>query len=168
MTDASHRLQADRAPTPFSADQIRLGCPAGRTIRLRVEPVEGEPFIRVNRFLETDADGAVQEHQRFALDGTPLDEATTQRVTWRGFQSHASFPAAATVIDEADVEIPAGRFACRRYTVSGDGGVTQFWFAAELPGMPVQVEERGSDGELRFRMVMLENLPGAFSRSSSV
>jgi hypothetical protein len=159
MTDP-HRLRPDHAPTPFSAAEIRAGCQPPRTIRLRVEPAGVAPFIRVNRFLEADADGALQEAQRFALDGTPLDEPAAERVTWLGFQSHASYPEAQTTISVETIELPAGTFACWCYCVRDGDSEDRFWFAKELPGMPVRMESR-EGGRLTFAMVMLENRPGA-------
>lgn len=159
LPDDAHRLRPDHAPTPFSAEQIRAGCQPRRTIRLRVEPAGAEPFIRVNRFLEADADGALQEAQRFALDGTPLEPASAQRVRWVGFQEHASFPQARTTIGEETIELPSGTFECWRYAVRDDEAERLFWFAKSLPGMPVRMEER-REGQLSFRMLMLENIPG--------
>lgn len=159
MTD-SHRLRADHAPTPFSAEEIRAGCQPPRTIRLRIEPAGATPFIRVNRFLEADAEGALQEAQRFAIDGTPLDEGERHRVSWLGFQEHASYPETQTTISEETIDLPAGSFACWCYTVRDGNDERRFWFARELPGMPIQMEER-EGGALTFRMVMLDNVPGA-------
>ena len=56
----NHRLQPDRAPTPFSAAQIRSGCPAGRTIRVRSERRDEPTTYRVIRFVDVDDDGALQ------------------------------------------------------------------------------------------------------------
>ena len=159
MTDA-HRLQPDHAPTPFSAAEIRAGCQPPRTITLRIEPAGATPFIRVNRFLEADAEGALQQAQRLALDGTPLDEPDVQRVTWLAFQSHASYPEARTTISDETIELPAGDFACWRYVVRDGDSEQRFWFAKALPGMPVQVES-WEDGVRTFSMAMLENVPGA-------
>lgn len=156
----AHRLQADHAPTPFSAAEIRAGCQPPRTIRLRVEPAGQAAFERVNRFVEADLDGALQETQRFSLDGAPLDEPIRQRATWLGFQEHASFPERLTTISEESIELPAGRFDCWLYQVRDGGDERRFWFARDLPGMPIRMEEH-EDGVLTFRMVMLENVPGA-------
>jgi hypothetical protein len=47
-----HVLAPGRAPTPFTAEEIRDGCPAGRTIRLRVDMVGQASFQRCSRFAE--------------------------------------------------------------------------------------------------------------------
>jgi hypothetical protein len=46
-----HILGPGLLPTPFTADEIRAGCPDGRFIRLLVEVDVQEPFIRTNRFV---------------------------------------------------------------------------------------------------------------------
>lgn len=114
------------------------------------------PAFRVIRFIEVDADGAVQEFQAADADGGPIGEVTRRRSTWRELQEHASQPAAATVIDEVDLELPFGTEACWLYTVARADGRACFWFAKRLPGMPVQVEE-WIGGELRHRSVVIES-----------
>lgn len=121
-----HVLRPDHAPTPFTADEIRRGCPTGRTVTARTEAA-GEPdSVDVTLFLETNEVGALLE-----------SNGTTHRVTWKDLQSHASFPADVTSIDEEVVEIPLGRMECLRYRVAGDDTVSTFWFAKDRPGMPV-------------------------------
>jgi hypothetical protein len=132
-----HRLREDHAPTPFSAAEIRVGCPTGRTLRLLVEPEDGEPLVRVIRFIDTDSEGASQESGRFTTSGAPLGDPERHRATWLDLQSHASFPAAATtIVDETE---------------------RVFWFARALPGMPVRFEERVS-GSVRHRTTLLDDV----------
>jgi hypothetical protein len=149
-----NRLQPDHLPTPFSAADIRAGCPAGRTIRVQSEAPGGEPTVRQIRFVEVDADGAVQEFQSTDAEGRPVGEPTRHRSSWLDLQHHASQPAPATVIDEVDLTLPFGTEACWRYTVSSGEGSLTFWFAKGRPGMPVQMEER-VDGELVSRSVVI-------------
>ena len=124
-----HILEPDHAPTPFSASEIRDGCPAGRTVRFLVEPAGAEPFVRVTRFVGGDDEAADHESQRFSLDGRAQDEPVRERSTWVEFQSHASFPLGSTVIADDVIEIPAGRFECLRYTVADGDAVDTFWFS---------------------------------------
>ena len=112
MTDETrdpHVLAPGRAPTPFTADEIRAGCPTGRTIRLRVDVVGETAFHRVSRFVECDQAGATMEHSRLSLDGSPLAEPEVDRVTWRDLQAHASFAA-----DRHDDRVRADRDRDRR------------------------------------------------------
>lgn len=130
-----HILHPGHAPTPFTAEEIRQGCPTGRTVTARTEAA-GEPDgVDVTVFLVTDEVGAVLE-----------SNGTAHRVTWRDLQSHASFPADVTSIDHDLVEIPLGKMECLRYRVAGDDTVSSFWFARDRPGMPVlfMTERAGS------------------------
>jgi hypothetical protein len=152
----SNRLQPDHLPTPFSAADIRAGCPLGRTIRLQTEAADGELSFRRIRFIEVDADRAVQEFQSLGADGQPIGDPTLRSASWLDLQHHATRPAATTVLDEVDLPTPLGTEACWRYAAgSADDGVT-FWFAKGRPGMPVQVEERAA-GELVSRSIVIED-----------
>jgi hypothetical protein len=137
--DDPRRMRPDHAPTPFSAAEIRKGCPTGRTVRFLVEPPDAQPYFEVTRFVATDEQGADHESQRRSIDGEPLEPAVSRRSGWEEFQLHASFPSTLTTIVEEEVEVQAGRFACLRYTVETDDRVESFWFARELPGMPGKV-----------------------------
>jgi hypothetical protein len=155
----ANRIQPDHLPTPFSATDIRAGCPLGRTIRLQSEAPGGELTFRQIRFVEVDADSAVQEFQRTDAGGLPIDEPTRHRSSWLDLQLHASQPASATVIDEVDLASPFGTEECWRYTVSGPDDCVIFWFAKGRAGMPVQVEE-WVGGELVSRSVVIADEAG--------
>jgi hypothetical protein len=157
--DDPHLLREDHLPTPFSAAEIRAATRPGHTLRLRLEPAGEEPILRVTRFVETDEEGAVQESQRFTLAGEPLDEPARRRSSWLDFQSHASFPAATTTRAEESVDLPFGRFEGLHYTAVDGDRVGHYWFARELPGMPVRTED-WETGKLRFAMTMIEHRPG--------
>lgn len=148
MQTDPHVLDADHAPTPFTADEIRAGCPEGRTIRLRAEAPGQEPMVRVNRYLECDEVGALLERSAETVDGSPLGEPQADRVTWLDLQRHASFPAAITRIEKDTINTAIGELACLRYTVRADGVDQVFWFAKELPGMPIRFLTRQGDGVL--------------------
>ena len=147
-------MQPDHLPTPFSAADIRAGCPVGRTIRVQDEAPGGTLTFRRIRFVESDDDGSVQEFQSTDAKGRPIGEPTLRRSSWLDLQHHASQPAASTVIDEVDLRLPFGTEACWRYTVSARDECVTFWFAKGRPGMPVQVERR-VDGELVSRSVVI-------------
>jgi len=142
-----HVLAPGRAPTPFTADEIRRGCPAGRIIRLRVDVVGETPFHRVSRFVDCDEAGATMERSRLSLDGSPLAEPEVDRVTWRDLQAHASFPADDTTIESERIETAIGELDCLRYSVREGATNEVFWFANDLPGMPIQCLTR-TDGQV--------------------
>jgi hypothetical protein len=138
-------LGVGRAATPFTAEEIREGCPEGRTTRLRVEVVGEGAFVRVSRYVECDEAGAVMERWRLALDGAPLGQPEVERVTWGELQAHASFPAEQTTIEAERIETAIGVLDCLRYTVLDGMTERVFWFAKELPGMPIQFLTRTND-----------------------
>lgn len=151
-----HVLGAGQAPTPFTAAEIRSRCTAGKTIRALVEVAGEAPYQRLTRYVDCDDSGATLERSQLALDGTPMGDPESDRVTWLDLQSHASFPAEATTIEPARIETPMGEVECLRYTVR-DGAVERvFWFALELPGMPVRHVTR-IDGEVTMTVSMVES-----------
>jgi hypothetical protein len=155
-TPDPHVLAPGRAPTPFTAEEIRVGCPAGRTVRLRVDAVGETPFQRVSRFVECDEAGATMERSRLSLDGSPLAEPEVDRVTWRDLQAHASFPADDTTIESERIETATGKLDCLRYTVREGATEDVFWFAKDLPGMPIQYLTR-TDGQIVTTVTVVDN-----------
>jgi hypothetical protein len=150
MSIDPHQLRPDHLPTPFTADEIRVGCPPGRTVRALVLDAATAPYVRVTRFLSGDAVGAEQESWTETPDGVRLTEPETRRSTWLEFQGHASMPAVTTEIADEVIDIPAGRYDCLRYTRRDDDDtVDTFWFAKSAPGMPLRFESRVG-GELAF------------------
>lgn len=133
-----HAFDPTHAPTPFTATEIRDACPAGRTIRLLVERPGLTSYVRVNRFVAVDADGAEHEGEDLTEDGAPAGVPEAHRSSWMDLQSHASFPRCRTSIEEETIEIPVGRLDCLRYTVSDGPNREVFWFAKDKPGMPVR------------------------------
>ncbi len=150
-------LRPDHLPTPFTAAEIRAGCPPGRTVRSLVVASGAEPVVGVTRFVSCDADGAERESWAEMFDGKRLTEPERGHATWLELQGHASMPARTTRIDDETIDIPAGRYDCLRYTrVDGDA-VDTFWFAKSAPGMPLQFEER-VNGELVYASSAIEDL----------
>ena len=155
-SDDPHVLAPGMAPTPFTAAEIRSGCPEGRTITLLVEPATGSPWRRVNRFVATDHVGATLERWRVGPDGQPEGEVAASRLTWLQLQGHASYPADVVTIAPDTVDLPMGSFDALRYTVEDDDGVATFWFAPAFPGMPVRYESP-ADGSGIDRTTMIGN-----------
>lgn len=144
------------APTPFTADQIRAGCPTGRTIRMVVEPSHAAPYVRISRFVECDEGGATIESCRPADETGTAREVVSTRSTWLDLQRHAAFPATATAIERGRVELCFGTFDCAIYTL--DSG-PRFWFADDLPGMPVKYEIPDGDGWVDVTTVISDERP---------
>ncbi|MEO8470037.1 MAG: hypothetical protein ABI573_10270 [Chloroflexota bacterium] len=157
MTTDPLQLRPDHLPTPFSADEIRIGCPPGRTVRSLVREAEGDPYLGMTRFVTGDAEGADQEFWRETPDGIRLTEPQRRRSTWLEFQGHASMSSATTEITEEDIEIPAGHFAYVRYTRTEGDSVSAFWFAMAAPGLPMKFEMREA-GRLVYSSIVLEDV----------
>ncbi|MGF1467568.1 MAG: hypothetical protein ACFCGT_15695 [Sandaracinaceae bacterium] len=146
--------QPRMAPTPFRAEQIRAACPVGRSSVWALTTPDGTARQRVV-FAAHTADGAVIESVALGPDGEPAGAAERGTATWEELRLHASYPAAHTTITDATVEVPAGTFATRLYTVVDPeaGTTTRAWFAPALPGPPVRhVVEQG--GQIVSSMVL--------------
>ncbi|GAA4139908.1 hypothetical protein [Leifsonia shinshuensis] len=147
MTDADpHVLAPGLAPTPFTAAEIRRGCPAGR-----VSVVRHPEGLTAIRFAEDDEEGAWIEDTPLDESGKPAGPVERERSTWLELQEHAAFPADATTIDRVKLEGPLGTRSCLRYTVRRGDAMLVFWFAVDLPGMPIRLE-RTEDGITRVAL----------------
>ena len=91
-----------------------------------------------------------------SLDGSPLVEPEVDRVTWRDLQAHASFPAGDTTIEPERIETAIGRLDCLRYTVRNADTDQVFWFAKDLPGMPIRSLTR-KDGQVVATTSVVDN-----------
>lgn len=143
----------DLAPFPYSAEAIRDASPEGRVYVFRL--AQGEQVVfRTVRFAEVDAEGAAMVATLTDLTGAAAAPPTRERATWTELQAHASYPRASTTVTDATVTVPAGTFACRRYTVeSADGDQLVVDFAVDLPGAPVSlVNTRGGVEVLRMTL----------------
>ncbi|WP_405218810.1 hypothetical protein [Agrococcus sp. Ld7] len=96
LNDA-HLLGPDRAPTPFTADEIRAGCRDGHRLLVR-EDDSGETSFHVARFDDGDAEGCTSTSVATDSAGNPTGAPQRARTTWRELQAHAAFPADATSI----------------------------------------------------------------------
>jgi hypothetical protein len=153
----TNRMQPDHAPTPFSAKRIRAGCRSGRTSTYRIERRGEAAVLQTFRFGNADEKGVTLEVTVRREDGTTIGSPRTTRESWKGFQSHASYPAAATKITVESIRTPAGSFDCWLYTVDrGEGKMTRAWFAQKLPGPPVWMIE-SAGGKDVFTMTLIEN-----------
>ena len=130
-----HLLGPGLLPTPFTATEIRDATGRGKTIRIRIDLPDGTSSSRVNRFSETDAEGATLERWS-AEDRSDL---SANRVTWLELQRHAAFDAETTSVSTESLSIPLGEVECLRYDTEGG----TFWFSLTHPGMPVQYESAG-------------------------
>jgi hypothetical protein len=135
MTSDPHILGPGLLPTPFTADEIRDATGSGTTIHLLLEGPDGPLGENINRFHDTDAEGATLDRW------SPADPkaVVSDRVTWLDLQGHAAFDAETTTMATESLTTPLGDLTCRRYDTA-DG---TFWFSSAHPGMPVVYESEG-------------------------
>jgi len=149
------------AQAPFTAEQIRDATPVGRTYRFALRQGEQEVQVTV-RFTKVAPDQASMERTIVDASGKVLEQAT-EDTSWQQIVGHAAYPADATEITDATVEVPAGTFDAMLYTVSGeqDGKpvVSRMYFAKSLPGAPVKTEITVGD-QVVFSMVLIEHVAG--------
>ena len=157
--DDPHVLAPGTAPTPFTADEIRRGCPHGRRITLLVEPADGPTYRRVSEFVDPDAEGATLRRWRIGADGEPVGPVESARTTWLDLQRHASFPEAVTRVGRERVDLPLGHFDTLRYTVGEGEDAETFWFALAYPGMPVRFEGPGEGGGRDRTTIVASEVP---------
>jgi hypothetical protein len=150
----ARRMRPEHAPTPFTADQIREACPVGRRSTFRVEMPGRAPFLQTFHFTAADAKGAEVTFTIRDEGGRMLGEPTTSKSAWRGFQSHASYPAEQTTITEGEETLPAGTFRGFLYRVEDAETSTEAFFARDLPGPPVRMV-RSREGAVELSMTLV-------------
>lgn len=162
-SDDPHVLGPGLAPTPFTAAEIRAGCPVGRVSVVRTASGLGSI-----RFAENDDDGAWIEDVDLDESGEATGPVERAHSTWLELQEHASFPAASTTIDPVDLDGPLGTLPCLRYTVQRGDVELVFWFATGLPGMPIRVERSEAGTRVvSLEVVAVSGVPGAVGRAGA-
>jgi hypothetical protein len=155
---ASNRMGPGRAPTPFSAEQIRGAFPDGTWVRLAIETPDEPKTFMVFRFSAGDREGATVTTTLLDVAEAPVAPHTSGRSTWRELQSHASFPEGEVRITPATFDTFRGPLDGWLYEVTqaaeGRLTVTRYAFARELPGPPVLLEAT-IDGKLVRRLTMV-------------
>lgn len=159
-SEKERTLEEGHAPTPYTAAQIRDGCPSGRVCTFRLDSAGGYSMIKRYRYLEADDQGVTIEASVEASGPGRSQAPSTSRSNWRELQRHASFPADSTKISDQEVQTPAGTFQCMRYVVTTEEGgktvVKYLDFARELPGMPVRLTLE-YDGEQVSTMTLISH-----------
>lgn len=155
--------EAGRAPTPYTAEQIRAATKPGRAYEYLVERPGELPVRKRMVFVVVGADEATIASQMFDPHGVKAGEPEFTEATWEELRRHASFPREATTIADDRTETPVGTFDCKRYEVlealpDGERRTT-FWFANGLPGAPVEIRVERA-GEEVSRMTLLRYDPG--------
>jgi hypothetical protein len=152
-----HILEAGHGPTPFTAEEIRIGCPPGRRIRLLVEEMGEDPRYRFSRFAACDREGATIEVWRTDRAGEGIGEVAMVTTTWQELQGHASFPASITEVTRDSIRTPLGTSQCLCYRIDRGDIVERFWFDVSRPGMPIRFTTE-QDGSAITTVTMVEDV----------
>ena len=154
MTQADpHVLEPGHHPTPFTAAEIRAGCPAGRRIEQLVEVAGEPPLTRILQWLDVDEEGGAGLVYTIDANGR-RSETQHWRSDWLELQGHASMPIETTTIEEVVLDSPMGPLECLSYTRRDGDATDVFWFARAMPGMPVRTE-RVEGGRVVERVTVL-------------
>jgi hypothetical protein len=150
------QLHPEHHPTPFTAEEIRRGCPPRRRTLIRTTKADGNATYTISEFTRHEGDGTFRTSALSDAEGTPVGESTESFSTWLELQSHASMPKAVTTVEETQAQLPIGDQKCLLYTVRTSESITRFTFALSLPGMPARVvEER--NGKLAWTMEIVSD-----------
>jgi hypothetical protein len=150
---------AEMLEAPFTAEQIHDEWIEGFTVII-VRSSAGETRRERWTVVAADGDGADIEYAAVDDDGAVLGEPVTARSTWNELRDHALFPKIAATREWTTRDTAFGRLEGWLYRVTEEepGTITELFFAASLPGAPVQMttyEDGGAVSNLeqveRFR-----------------
>lgn len=138
--------EALQLPTPYTAAAIREANPSGSAVVYRLTDADGGTSRMGLRFVDGDAEGVIVESWLEDDEGREVSAPERgPRATWAELRDHARFDHALAVRTRATCRVPAGFFRGWLYTVLGgpedEGKVTRYYFADDLPGPPVRLEE---------------------------
>ncbi|MEO1339087.1 MAG: hypothetical protein AAFV29_25815, partial [Myxococcota bacterium] len=163
QTPEANTDRSQHAPRPFSAEQISRAWRL-HSVRTYRTVQKGKPaVISKTQVVEHNAKGVTMLNASYDESGKPLEAPKPSTATWTQLMEHATFPSNRTTIEDATVDIAAGRFVVWKYTVrpsgqqgSGQqGAVRRFYFAKDQPGAPVLFEQF-IDDERTFRSELIE------------
>jgi len=148
--------EVESLPHPFSADEIREEWIVGFQLKLR-RVMQGTESVERWTVVSADPDGVEIESAALDGDGHVLGQASLARSTWVELRDHATFPAARAERADATRDTALGTLDGWVYTVQedDDGTVSEFFFAKDLPGAPVEMRTTRGD-ELIMELVQLE------------
>jgi hypothetical protein len=119
----------DAAPYPFTASEIRAGCPLGRMIDYRIEKVGDSARSERWAFAPVGEDSVTITTTPLDAQGNATGVPETQTSKWTELHEHAHFPRPATKVSEESLTVPAGTFAVLRYVITKEDDVKTVWFA---------------------------------------
>jgi len=125
---------------PFTAEEIRNEWVEGLVVTFRRWTPESEITERWT-VVAVDDQGVRIENATLDADGAVIGAPTVQPATWVQLRDHASFSADSASREWVSRATPIGDLEGWLYIVRDNeaGTVSKFFFAASLPGAPVQM-----------------------------
>lgn len=152
----ANSLAPGKAPTPFTADEIRMGNAPGTWKRYRISQGEREFFQHFEFVQAEKPELAAMKVVMYDVEGNELGATEAPPAAWTALQAHASFDEDKTVIGRDTIQVAAGEFDCWTYTVdTAEGEQSFYWFGIEQPGPPVLMETR-VNGAVQKRMELFD------------
>ena len=160
-------IEATEKPTgtpavapPYTADAIREATRPGRTYVFRLSHIGKAPQTKTVTFVDA-TDAAATMMTTFKNASGKTTSTHTLVLFWQSLEEQVTFPTDGTKFSETTVTTPAGSFEVYLYTVTkregGDQVVARYYFAKDLPGLPVKTtfERNGKEdaSELLVRYV---------------
>jgi hypothetical protein len=139
----------------YTPEQLRKAMPVGSKIVYRYEEQGKPPTVEHWIVSAADAEAVTLDTRVFTPEGQHIEERPAIRYAWRMLATHTIFPSFATKITDGTVEVPAGTFTTKLYTVMAEDGAIQRFHFGDVAGPPIQmIIERG--GLVAVRMTLLE------------
>ena len=154
-------------PQPFTAEEIRDEWIEGFQLHMSRRSNDSEERERWT-VVGWDEEGAEIEYVSLDEEGQATGEPRVERTTWVDLRDHASFPAANATQETATRDTALGTLEGWVYTVTdpNQGTVTEFFFAQELPGAPVEFRML-ADEEVVMEMLQVERFRPSEDASES-
>lgn len=159
MPSKDNILNEGHWPTPFSAEEIRDGSPAGMVSKYKMIQRGQHQRTMVTTFVGGDAENANFTSYMLSPTGERMGEEQTASATWKELQGHASFPKENTSLEAETITTDLGTYECWKYIVTQKFGGKEMkqimWFAKKVPGPPVKMVQT-MDGETISEMLLTE------------
>lgn len=143
----------DFLPTPYTAEQIRDAWKEGLRITNRTRTPGGETMATTT-VVKWSKEKVTFAEQTLNADGTAAGEPTTGTATWAELRDHARFPVSTTSREHVNRKTAYGEIEGWLYTTSGDGSISNFFFADEYPGSPLYFSS-SKDGTIVFEVAQI-------------
>ena len=143
-------------PQPFTAEEIRDEWIEGFQLHMSRRSNDSEERERWT-VVSWSEEGAEIEYVSLDEEGQATGEPRVEPTTWTALRDHATFPAANASRESATRDTALGTLKGWIYTVTDpdQGTVTEFFFAEELPGAPVEFRMLADD-EVVMEMLQVE------------